>query len=145
MEIVARLDSSKAYDQLIAAFRARMAELETTGETVDHVAGIPAGYTTKIMAQVKSLGRISLPALLCTLGLQIVLVEDPEFGAIRGRMQKSAHNRWTRPLKPKPGNGMTFNRAELARGPLAGIRRRSQIAAHAPRAAAWHRTSGHPC
>ncbi len=101
MEIVAKLSSAKAYDQLIDAFRARMAALETTGETVDHVSGSPVGYTTKIMARVRNLGRCSLPALLCTLGLQIVLVEDPEFDAIRKRLKRSTHRRWfTRPPPP---------------------------------------------
>lgn len=100
MQIVARLSSPKAYDALIDAFRARMAALETTGEAVDHVAGVPLGYTTKIMAQVRNLGRHSLPAILCTLGLQIVLVEDPAFATIRARLAKSSHPRWT--TRPAP-------------------------------------------
>lgn len=79
------------YDQLIAALRARVAELDVAGETVDHVAGIPLRYTMKLLAPVpvKSLGRSSMGPLLGALGLKLLVVEDHEaLEKIRHRLVK---------------------------------------------------------
>jgi hypothetical protein len=54
-----------SYAELIAALRARVVELGTTGEAVDELSGLPARYTAKLLAlpvPVKGLGPISLAA-----------------------------------------------------------------------------------
>lgn len=42
------------YDELIAMFRARIAELGVSLSEVDHVAGLPDGYTGKILRKTKT-------------------------------------------------------------------------------------------
>lgn len=68
------------YDQLIAALRARVAELGVSLETVEGVAGLPERYAIKLLAPipVKGVGRASLGPMLGALGLKIVVVEDAE-------------------------------------------------------------------
>jgi hypothetical protein len=70
-----------SYSELIAALRARVVELGTTGETVDEVSGLPARYTAKLLAlpvPVKALGPVSMGPLLGTLGLKLIVAEDAE-------------------------------------------------------------------
>lgn len=68
------------YDQLVAAFRERVAELAVPCETVDDVAGLPVRYTQKLLSpvRVKGVGPFSLGPLLGTLGLKLLVVEDLE-------------------------------------------------------------------
>lgn len=68
------------YDQLMGAFRARVAELDVPGEAIDAIAGLPLKYTMKLLAPkpVKAVGRTSLGPLLGTLGLKLLVVEDVE-------------------------------------------------------------------
>lgn len=68
------------YQELIAALRARVVELGTAGETIDHVAGLPLRYTMKLLAPipVKALGPTSMGPLLGALGLKLVVMEDAE-------------------------------------------------------------------
>lgn len=77
--IIATIDAAgDAYDVLIAAFRARITELGTCINSIDDVAMLPDGYAAKLLAKkpIKTIGRVSLGALLQVLGLKIVLVED---------------------------------------------------------------------
>lgn len=70
----------RTYDQLIAAFRARLAALNLAmTPQLDELAGLPDHYIAKLLAPVpiRGIGRTSLGPLLTVLGLQIVLVEDP--------------------------------------------------------------------
>jgi hypothetical protein len=73
---LARIEHSEA---LLAALRRRVHELQLTHEVVDHLAGFPLGYASKLLANppTKRLGHFSLFCLLQTLGLDIVLVENP--------------------------------------------------------------------
>jgi hypothetical protein len=68
------------YDELVAAFRSRIAALGTTMETLDEVAGLPLRYSSKLLAPfpIKGFGRISLGPILGALGVKICLVEDAE-------------------------------------------------------------------
>jgi hypothetical protein len=68
------------YEDLIEAIRARVAELQITHETVDHVSGIQSGYTSKLLCRppIKRLDAISLGPMLGALGLMLIAVEDPE-------------------------------------------------------------------
>lgn len=64
-------------DDLIEALRRRRDELDISHETIDAVSGLQSGYTSKVLARMKGLGPVSLPALLGALACGLVLVEDP--------------------------------------------------------------------
>jgi hypothetical protein len=79
------------YWELVTALKARMHELGVTMETVDHVAGLPARYTSKIFAPhpIKGLGRISMGPTLGALGVKLLLVEDAEqLARVKSRLVK---------------------------------------------------------
>ena len=63
---------------LLAAFRARVADLGTTYGAVDEVSGLADGHTSKLLAPVpiKGLGQKSLGLLMGTLGIRILVVAD---------------------------------------------------------------------
>jgi hypothetical protein len=83
------------YEGLVAALRRRIADLGTTMAVIDQVAGIPDGYTQKLIgrAPVKRLGVISLGPVLGALGLKLAVVVDVEHEArIRSRLTP---DRWS--------------------------------------------------
>jgi hypothetical protein len=80
---------AKSYAELIDALKQRTAELGVTMETVDHVAGLPLRYCSKLLAPVpvRSIGATSLGPLLGALGLRIaVIVDEEQFERIRNRL-----------------------------------------------------------
>jgi hypothetical protein len=68
------------YLELIQSFRARLAELEISYETLDEIAGWTTRYGSKLLASEPSrnLGPIALDAMLGATGLKIALIEDRE-------------------------------------------------------------------
>jgi hypothetical protein len=70
----------KNEDQLLAAIRARCAELQITYETLDVVAMLPDGYASKLLCDhpVKHMGALTMWSILGTLGYRIGLVHDEE-------------------------------------------------------------------
>jgi hypothetical protein len=95
-----------SYAELIAALRARVVELGTTGEVVDEVSGLPARYTAKLLAlpvPVKALGPISLAPLLGALGLKLIVAEDTEaLEKIRHRLEPRKSTNHTNAFLPTP-------------------------------------------
>jgi len=85
----------RSMDELIAALRARLIELQLTHSTVDGIAGLQDGYTSKLLAPkpIKNLGPVSFEALLGALGVAVVVVEDPE-------QIKRVEGRWTKRERP---------------------------------------------
>lgn len=69
----------RSMPELVAALRARRDELNISHETIDSIAGLQAGYTSKLLAPVpiKHLGRMSFEAILGALGIALVAVPDP--------------------------------------------------------------------
>ena len=69
----------RSRDELLETVRARAIELGTTRPQIDHVAGFTPGYAGKILGpgQVRSTVTESLFHLLWSLGLKLVIVEDP--------------------------------------------------------------------
>jgi hypothetical protein len=63
---------------LLDAVRARRDELNLSHETIDALAGFPAGYTSKLLAPVpmRGVSHMSLTAILGALGIGLVVVED---------------------------------------------------------------------
>jgi hypothetical protein len=66
------------YNEMMSALRARAAELNLSGETIDEFSGLPSRYTQKLLGphQIRKLGAISLGAFLGALAVRGVLVED---------------------------------------------------------------------
>jgi hypothetical protein len=69
----------RQYDDLIEALRRRCVELQIPFEVVDEVAGMPDRYVSKLLCPrpLKGIGRISWN-VLAALGLQVIVVEDPQ-------------------------------------------------------------------
>jgi hypothetical protein len=67
-----------AYPGMIAALRARIAELDVSGELLDELAGLPKGYCQKLLGTrpVKRIGALSLGDIFGALAVKAVLVED---------------------------------------------------------------------
>jgi hypothetical protein len=67
-----------AYPGLLAALRARVAQLDISGERLDELAGLPRGYFQKLIGTrpVKRLGMQSLGDVFGALAIKAVLVED---------------------------------------------------------------------
>lgn len=85
------LATIRTYDELHAALRARAEALQVTRLSMDEVAGLPSGYSGKVLSpsQVKLIGKHSLGALLGVLGVMLVLTEDPEaFARFAARVEK---------------------------------------------------------
>jgi hypothetical protein len=70
----------RSMPELIEALRARRDALNISHETIDSIAGLQSGYTSKLLAPkpIKNLGPMSFGSLLGALGLAVVVVEDPE-------------------------------------------------------------------
>ena len=66
------------YSGLITALRARAAELNLSGETIDAVSGLPARYAQKLLGphQVRRLGATSLGPFFGALAVRALLIED---------------------------------------------------------------------
>jgi hypothetical protein len=128
------------YDELVAAFRSRLAALGTTMEVVDEVAGLPLRYSSKLFAPfpIKSFGRVSLGPILGALGLKLVIAEDDEMLArIRHRLtpRKNAGTRMPAPrrylvFKGNPELARMFRMRQVL---LQTPRQRRRIARHAAR------------
>jgi hypothetical protein len=139
------LPVARDLDELLTAIRARRDELQTTHAILDDLAGLQAGYVSKLLANppIKSLGQISLGALLGALGIALHICEDPEqLARVRSRLAK---RKYRPPVLVADEHAVSFklSRAHLRRiSALAAkarmdkipARRRSAIARKAARA-----------
>jgi len=69
-----------SYEQMLAALRARVVELQVNGERFDEYAGLPRGYLSKLVGA-KPTRRISMcswQAVLAGLALRCLFVVDEE-------------------------------------------------------------------
>ena len=83
------------HEALLAALRHRVEELGLTLEAVENIAGLQAGYGSKILSTPprKRMNAFTWFLLIQALGLRMVLEEDPELvERMRGRWTKR-HNR----------------------------------------------------
>jgi hypothetical protein len=76
------------YDGLQKALCDRVEQLNVSRTVLDEVAGWPSGYSSKLFAPQpsKNLGSILLTLALQVLGVQMVLIEDPQFERIRPQL-----------------------------------------------------------
>ena len=67
-------------DDLRVMFRNRIVSLGITYETADEIAGLPAGYTAKLLGPtpLRRFGAISIEALLGATATKLLAVEDAE-------------------------------------------------------------------
>jgi hypothetical protein len=84
------------YGELVVALRNRAEQLNISNLVLDDVSGLQSGYTSKCLTlglKRKTLGRLSLGVLLQALGLQLVVVEDPEaLARVRPRLEPRRKN-----------------------------------------------------
>ena len=71
------------YDDVIDTFRARADELELSRLEIDHLSGLAPAHSSHLLAKkfTQVFGPLSLPLMLDTLGLRLLVVEDPELTA----------------------------------------------------------------
>lgn len=81
----------RSMPELVDAIRARRDELNISHETIDNIAGLQSGYTSKLLGPIplKGFSHMSLGAVLGALGIGLVVIEDPEAKAkVQSRWQK---------------------------------------------------------
>jgi hypothetical protein len=127
------IGEAKNYDELIQLFRKRCAELGTSMERLDDVAGLPQRYISKLLAPlpVKGIGRVSLGPLLGCLGLSLTVNEDAQALAKVKRRLVQASNAGTSMLAQKNRS----KRFLIFRGnpDLARLIRKRQVLKQSPR------------
>jgi hypothetical protein len=112
------------YAGLITALRQRAIALNTPLESIDHVAGLPARYTTKLLNGAKGIGGISLGPLLGALALKLAVMPDNDaLARIRHRLPaRDAFGRGPQ-LQAGPGVGRRKARTRQARELAAALMR----------------------
>jgi hypothetical protein len=94
------------YPSLLAAFRQRVAELDTTCEALDDLTGFQSGYVSALLRRIplKRMGARTLGDLLAALGMKFLAVEDAEqMAKVSGRLSKAI-----RRAKPPTGSPATM-------------------------------------
>jgi hypothetical protein len=74
-----QLGTARSYDDLHRILRDRVEELDVSRQEIDSASGLQDGYTSKILSPrpTKKLGAVSMGLMLETLGLALIVVEDP--------------------------------------------------------------------
>jgi hypothetical protein len=67
-----------SYEEMLAALRNRVTELQINGERFDEYAGLPRGYLSKLIGAnpVRRIGACSFQPILAGLGLRLLVIED---------------------------------------------------------------------
>ena len=135
------------YGEFIDGLRARVAELNVAGTTVDEIAGYAGGYTQKLLGArpAKRIGLRSMGEILGALGLKAQLIEDPEaFARVAGRLNPRkqrqgvlrngvVHLTLTRRFYRKIGLiGGRLSRSKMSRKKASALGRKAALAR-------WHR------
>lgn len=122
------------YADLHRILRERADALNVSRMSIDEVAGLPVGYSAKLLQPIpeKALGAMSLNALLGALGLELVVCESPKvWGRVAARYLNRKENNVRATASSKPRNiseimGLDYVRRALAR-PLIECDRESFI------------------
>jgi hypothetical protein len=97
------------YSQFIHALRLRAEQLNIARTTIDSVSGMPSGYAGKLLSEnpIRSLGRVSFGPVLQSLGLKLLIVEDPQaLERVTSRLTKRRREMCrTRPCARLPESG----------------------------------------
>lgn len=110
--IIATIDARNGYDGAIVAVRARMAETGTTCAKIDELAGVPAGYTAKLVgdARPKQFSLDSWLAILAALALANDLRPDPQQEALMRPHWEPGQDLLRRTLRKAPVGRVTIRR-----------------------------------
>jgi len=124
------------YDALMDALRARRDELKVTHAVIDDVSGVQPGYASKLLADppIKGFGRVSLGPILGALGLQLIVVVDPEgFRRVRSRLDERIRPKKMLAIASIPWLINRLNASDMAkkRAKKLSRPRRKQIASNA--------------
>lgn len=86
----------RSMSELLDVIRARRDELNISHETIDNIAGLQAGYTSKMLAEkpIRGVGYMSLGAVLGSLGIGLAVVEDTE-------QRAKVETRWQKRKRPQ--------------------------------------------
>ena len=109
-------------DDLRAVMRRRVAELNISLDTLDHIAGLPTRYCSKVLRvqPTRGFGQFSLDGLLGALGLMLLVVEDAEaLARVRGRLkplERHDHTGWRAELNEQQPALPASEQVELATG-----------------------------
>jgi hypothetical protein len=90
------------FPTLLAAMRARVAQLRTTYDSVDDAAFLAVGYTNRLLKRhpEKRMGPQTFGGLLLGLGCKLLLVQDDEtFAKVQDKLRAS---RWPKKRLDKP-------------------------------------------
>jgi hypothetical protein len=70
----------RTYDDLIGYFKKRADELNISRLTLDHIAGLPDGLSSKVLGlkQTRRIGMATLEYFLQALALRLVVIPDPD-------------------------------------------------------------------
>jgi hypothetical protein len=119
-----RLAEIENYQGLVDALRRRVAELNTTFESVGELALQPARYVNKLLAPKpkKVFGEQSLDSIMSALAVRLIMVEDTEqLDRIRHRLDE----RSTLGNRVESSVTFSFSRRHFARiGSLGGLARK---------------------
>jgi hypothetical protein len=98
---------ARSMQEIVGAIRAWREERGITLETLDHIAGWPAGYGAKLLAPdpIKNLGWLSLGLGLKALAIKLVVVEDKE-------QRKLVEGRWKQRERPRNAPSASARRSE---------------------------------
>lgn len=82
----------RTYDDFHLALRARAEALCASRQSIDAVAGLPAGYASKLLSpdQIRSVGKESFGPLMGALGVKLLMVEDPESARFVAQLEQRA-------------------------------------------------------
>lgn len=67
----------RTYDDYVEVCRSRAVGLKTTRLQIDEVAGLPVGYSSKLLSKLRHFGPMSFDAVNGALGLMFIAVDDP--------------------------------------------------------------------
>jgi hypothetical protein len=114
VEAIEPIATISTYDELITALRQRAIALNTPLEAIDHVAGLPTRYATKLLGHKKQLGPMSFGALLGALALKLAVVPD-NYALARIRHRLPARDTCGRGPRLLAGPGVGLRSADKAR------------------------------
>ncbi|HWL06450.1 MAG TPA: hypothetical protein VNQ99_16205 [Xanthobacteraceae bacterium] len=74
------IGEASGMDDIHRVLRDRAEEIGASRMTLDEATGLPSGYSAKLLCNppIKGLGKLSLGLMLQTLGLRLLVVEDPD-------------------------------------------------------------------
>ena len=90
----------KDYSQLLQALNARRQALGLTMEVFDERSGLTGGYSAKVFCGMRRFGEMSLPVVLQTLGVEL-LIAMPPAAPVEERLSCDSADRFERRALPK--------------------------------------------